>query len=437
MPLKSVTTGARAQLSRPGLVRDITVTYAGTVLGSGIGFVIQLYLQKNLGPEDYGILGLATAVGSLAGVFTDIGLSDAMIRFAGKHRDHEPDKAMARCAAALLARLVLVVLVGAVGFFCADYVAVTLYEKPDLRTPLVFVFLGMAGGSLYGYWTYFIQAYERFFTRSAVNVALSAVRLVAVITLGASALLSPTSMIILDAAVNLSGFLLGLAFSPRGLLRALHPKQRAVIRASLRELVPYCKYTGLLIIGDTIFNETDTLMLGYFVSAEEVGTYRVAWTYVMIVTFLNIAAGSVIFPKLSRLKKTDDIGRFLGDCMPTLLGMGLLTVPYAVAVYFWLPWFDARYAAALPIFYLLYAGLLFDLIAGSLSLALFSLERPGILAMVSVLKIVLNVVANVVLIALFGVLGAAIATLITRVIGGVLYLIALSRALQGPASPGH
>ena len=40
------------------------MTYAGTVLGSGIGFVIQLYLQKNLGPEDYDILGLATAVGS-------------------------------------------------------------------------------------------------------------------------------------------------------------------------------------------------------------------------------------------------------------------------------------------------------------------------------------------------------------------------------------
>ena len=426
--------GARSRLSHNGLVRDIGVTYAGTVIGSGIGFVIQLYLQKHLGPEDYGILGLATAVGTLAGVFTDLGLSDAMIRFAGKYREDQPDTAISRCAAALLARLALIVVVGVVGFLAADYIATNLYEKPELRTPLAWVFIGMAGGSLYGYWTYFIQAYERFFTRSAVNVTIATARLIAVLILGSSAALSPTSMIIVDAAVNFTGFLLGLAFSPRGLTRALHPKRREEIRQGLRELVPYCKYTGLLIVGDTIFNETDTLMLGYFVTAEEVGTYRVAWTYVMVITFLNIAAGSVLFPKLSRLSQPGDVGRFLGECTPMLLGMCLLTVPYAAFVYFWLPWFDNRYAAALPLFYVLYVGLVFDLVAGSLSLALFSLDRPGILAGVSVLKIVVNILANLVLISLYGVLGAAIATLITRVLGGVIYLVALRRALQRPVS---
>ena len=423
--LKRLTTKLRS-----GLVRDIAVTYSGTVIGSGIGFIIQLYLQKALGPGDYGILGLATSVGSLAGVLTDVGLSDAMIRFAGRYRKDDPDKAMARCTAALLARLVLTVLVSIVGFLIARWIAVGLYGKPELAEPLVWVFLGMAGGSLYGYWTYFIQAYERFITRSAVNVAVAVIRLLAVIGLSASALLSPTSMIIVDAAVNLTGFLIGLAFSPRGLLRFAAPRYRETIRTGLRELIPYCKYTGVLIIGDTIFNETDTLMLGHFVDVQAVGVYRVAWTYVMIVTFLNIAAGSVIFPKLSQLSAPGDIGTFLRECTPTLFLLGAITVPYAIGIYFWLPWYDDRYIAALPVFYILYAGLLFDLVAGSLSLALFSLDRPGILTAVSIFKIVLNIVANVVLIAAYGVIGAAIATLITRVLGGVIYLVALSRALR-------
>ena len=288
----------------------------------------------------------------------------------------------------------------------------------------------MAGGSLYGYWTYFIQAYERFLTHSAVNVAVAVIRLVAVVILSASALVSPTSMIILDASVNLSGFLIGLAFSPRGLLRFAAPKYRETIREGLRELVPYCKYTGILIIGDTIFNETDTLMLGHFVDAEAVGIYRVAWTYAMIVTFLNIAAGSVIFPKLSQLSAPSDIGRFLSQCTPTLFVLGAITLPYAASIYFWLPWYDARYADAVAVFYILYVGLLFDLVAGSLSLALFSLDRPGILTAVSIFKIALNIVANVVLISAYGVLGAALATLLTRVLGGAIYLLALSRALR-------
>ena len=173
-------------------------------------------------------------------------------------------------------------------------------------------------------------------------------------------------------------------------------------------------------------------MLGHFVDAEAVGVYRVAWTYVMIVSFLSNAAGSVIFPKLSQLTARHDVGRFLRECTPTLLLMCAATLPYAAGIYFWLPWYDERYAGALPVFYVLYVGLLFDLVAGSLSLALFSLDRPGILAAVSVLKIVLNVAANVVLIGIYGVLGAALATLLTRVVGGVIYLIALARVLRSP-----
>ena len=223
---------------RSGLARDIAVTYSGTVIGSGIGFFIQLYLQKALGPADYGILGLATSVGALAGVITDVGLSDAMIRFAGRYRTSDPDRAMARCAAALLGRLVLTAAVTVIGFAAARSIAVDLYYKPELAEPLAWIFLGMSGGSLYGWWTYFIQAYERFLTRSVVNVALALIRLATVMLVSAAGLLSPTAMIIVDAGVNLTGFLIGLAFSPRGLLRFIRLGQGAVIREGLRELVP-------------------------------------------------------------------------------------------------------------------------------------------------------------------------------------------------------
>jgi len=419
---------------RLGLLKDIAVTYSGTVIGSGIGFLIQIYLQKSLGPADYGILALATSAGSLATVLTDAGLSDAMIRFAGKYRRADPERAMTHCTAALLARLVLVALVTTVGYLAARWIAVDLYEEPDLAAPLAWVFLGMAGGALYGYWTYFIQAYERFMVRSTVNVTLALIRLAAVAGVSAAALLTPTSMVVLDAAVNFTGFLIGLAFSPRGVLRpsgiGLDAASRDALLESWRELIPYCRFTGILIIGDTVFNETDTLMLGHFVNADEVGIYRVAWTYATLVTFLNIAAGSVIFPKVSQLSDRGDIGRFLREAAPILLTLAALTVPYAVAVHFWLPWYDSRYALAVPLFYLLYLGLVADLFAGSLSLALFSLDRPGVLTWVSLLKIALNIGGNVALIPVYGVFGAALATLMTRILGGIVYLAALHGSLQ-------
>ena len=77
------------------LFREVSITYSGQMVGSGIGFVIQLLLQRTLGPADYGILALAVSVGSLASVLTDVGVSHAMVRFGSKYLAEAPQKAMA------------------------------------------------------------------------------------------------------------------------------------------------------------------------------------------------------------------------------------------------------------------------------------------------------------------------------------------------------
>jgi hypothetical protein len=67
---------------------------------------------------------------------------------------------------------------------------------------------------------------------------------------------------------------------------------------------------------------------------------------------------------------------------------------------------------------------------GPLGYVLYSLDRPGVLAGNAIFKIVLNFAGNLVMIPWLGALGAAIATVFTRVVGGVVALWLIERGLR-------
>ena len=128
------------------------MTYAGQLAGSGIGFVIQLLLQRQLGPSDYGLLGLATSIGTLTGVMTDLGLSHAMVRFGSRCLSEGNRRgAAAHFAATLWLRLGLAVIVSLVGFSTAHLVATSLFNKPELGGPLAYTYAGVFAGALYSW----------------------------------------------------------------------------------------------------------------------------------------------------------------------------------------------------------------------------------------------------------------------------------------------
>lgn len=417
------------QAARSQLLREVAITYSGQLIGSGIGFVIQLLLQRTLGPAQYGVLGIAVSAATLTAVLTDVGLSHAMIRF-GSRELADPvngrEKANAHFLAALLLRLALTGVVSLVGFLTARWVAVDLFQEPALARPLAWVYLGLVGSTLYSYWMFYIQTFQRFGLRSAVVIGVAVLRFALFGTVWWFELLSPTAMIIVDSAVNLVGFAVGMALSPRGLLAV--PRER--VRAAAGELLPYCKFTGILIIGDTIFNELDTFMLGIYTDAHTTGLYRAAWTYAMVLGFLNLSVANVLFPKVTSVSDTAHLRTFMKQIVKFTSLLAIATLPAIPVVSWWIPWYEQQYAGATTIFYLMYLGIVFELVAGPLQYVLYSLDRPGVLAAVAVAKIALNFAGNLLLIPSHGAFGAAAATIVTRVLGGALALVVIFRTLK-------
>jgi O-antigen/teichoic acid export membrane protein len=427
--------------ARSRLAREVLMTYSGQIVGSGIGFVVQLLLQRELGPAQYGVLSIAVSVGVFAGVLTDVGLSHAMIRFGSKWLADAPGTpaAMARCGAALRLRLVLAVVVSATGYLAAGWILATFYAgTPDLEGPLRWVFATLLAHTLFGWWMFFIQTFQKFALRSLVTVGGSAFRLAAYLALAAAGQVTPAAMILLDAGVNLATFAAAMRFSPRGLLRLPAPE----LGAAYREILPYLRFTGVLIVADTIFNELDVLMLGMLADEATTGLYRCAWTYAMVLNFLSMSVSNVLFPKITSFSDVAALKGFIRSALRMTSVLAVATLPALPLVSWWIPWYEPRYAGAVGIFWIMYAGVAFDLVVGPLGFTLYSLDRPGVLVRLAILKVALNVLGNWFLIPLYGAHGAAWATIVTRVFGGLIAVAVMTRTIRqragrapGPGGP--
>ncbi len=423
MPLERL----RRAVANP-LFREVAVTYSGQLFGSGIGFLVQILLQRKLGAGDYGLLGLAGSVGMLTAVITDLGISHAMVRFASRHlAEHRADLAMAHFAAGFWMRMALAAVVALVGFASSALVAEYVFHKPDLHWPLACQFLAVFTGTAYGFWVFFIQAWQRFKLRSLIQVLVALGKLGVFGLMWLFNVVTPSTAVLLDLGMSGVGFVAGMAVSPRGLFQV---PRATWTRAARADILPWCKYTGVMIVGDVMFNELDTFMLGIYASEEVVGVYRCAWTYAMVLGFLNSSVSSVLFPKVTAITTDQELRSFMRSIVKMTSLLAVCTLPALPFLSWWIPYYDVKYADAVPVFYVMYVGIVFELVVGPMHYALYTLDRPQVLVINAFAKILMNGVGNVFLIPLYGAFGAAGATIVTRVFGGVFTLWFIQRILR-------
>lgn len=182
-------------------------------------------------------------------------------------------------------------------------------------------------------------------------------------------------------------------------------------------------------ISGIIYAYVDSLMIGYFIGTTEVGYYRAAYTIVFaIVGFLGMA--DVLFPVFTQLGGNDlsnavnRLARYTSAiAFPAAAGLTFLSKKIITGVY------GVEYIpGALPL-----AILSFVLIPASFNylLTVFNAkEMPEYSAYLITASMLLNVVLNYILINIYGIGGAALATLISRIFVVSFAIFLLYRVLR-------
>lgn len=187
-------------------------------------------------------------------------------------------------------------------------------------------------------------------------------------------------------------------------------------------LFDYAKYSAIPEIDNYFHSWMDILIIGFILTQAAVGAYEVAWRVAGPVMLVASAIGTTIFPQISSFHsdgKTDEIGTLVSKSIvpsiiivvPAFLGALLLSTEILELI------FGAEFTMAAVALIILIAGKVPRAIRKITGLSLMGMDRPDLVTRAAIVEILTNIGLNIVLIYNFGIVGAAIGTTLSMVLG--------------------
>lgn len=196
-------------------------------------------------------------------------------------------------------------------------------------------------------------------------------------------------------------------------------------REQTRSLFNYSKYNVVSSVGGYFYNWMDVAIIGLFLTQAHVGAYEIAWRITSVVILFSRSIASTIFPQISEWNSAGAQNK-IEDLLPQIITPSLILV---------IPAFFGTLLLSEEILGLVFGSeytiaalaltiLMFDQVTEAVQVvfgrSLQAVNHPDLAARATIVAVGLNLVLNVVLVREFGITGAAIATMVASLVGGVL-----------------
>ena len=413
------------QLPSRRQLRDLFVLLAGNLLKIALGFATSSVIFRTLGPGDAGRFTLTLSIVGLTSIVGEFGLRDAAVNYIARLMPTRPDDAYAVGRTFLVCRVLLSALASTVGILGGGLIAAQFY--PDARVGDL-VQLGAVSLFTSGFLAFALvifEAQQKFSLISALNSIQAVVRAALVMALFVAQGVSLYTLLLLEAIVPLIAFLSALRLIPRPFLTLRRP-----FLAHFATLFHFTKWIAVAALGSAIFLKLDVLMLSYFRSPVEVGFYAVALALVSRLDVLKNAVLTASFPDACRQASPQELRGYIRQSLKlTALASAALIPLFALGQILIELLYGTEYSAAIPVFSLLVVGFIIGLNAAPVAFVLYPLNRPRWIAASDVLQLVFNSSVNLLLIPAFGIIGAALAVVLTRIFAALITLVLVRRFL--------
>lgn len=388
--------------------------FTAEIIGVISGGALTVLLARLLTPDSYGLLFLALSVFSVAKLFSAFGVAKSASRYIAEYKETDPGQIPHILRAALLLNLLTIAII-AFAFFLGREPIATLLDEPKLSP---FLLLGSAF-IVFSTLTLFVQqtlqGFEEIQKASLFTAMDKAGRLVfatGFVLLGYGALGALVGYIVSYALIASVGL---VYLFQRGYRQFdLSPIESGLKRKIGEYTIPIAVTQS----AHTLDHHIDKVLIGFFVGPTAVGFYTIGKQVVQFVETPMSALGFTLSPTYGSQKaqgNTDTAARIYETALsqglllyfPAAAGLMILAEPGIRYV------FGSEYLGAVPVLQIL---AIFAILQSVTKLTSHGLDYLGRARDRSIIKggtAVLNFGLNVVLIPIMGVVGAAIATVVT------------------------
>jgi O-antigen/teichoic acid export membrane protein len=393
-----------------------SIIIAMTLLGAIASYLFRLVLARNLTVSEYGLFYSVYAIVYMFFVLRDFGSGSAVIKYIP---EYIAKKQFANLKTGIsLASLMTLVSSAVMFFLCflfSKIIASNYVHEPNqvmfvILIGVMFFFLSfdaLITNILAGFQNYTLYAVAQFLRQALPLFFISLLLLIDKNAYYAAYATILSSIVLL--------FVFGIFIL--GKIRKFKDKQSKIVdkKSIFKNILYFGIPITLVGISGMFLQFTDTILITFFLGTEKSGIYNAALPVSNILIFLSSAVVAITMPLASELW-TKKLKKRLGDGLTffykysvfILLPFVLVVAVFADVIISLL--FTQKYVTAAPALRILIVGSFFFFIALINFSVISGIGRPKSTATITIIGAIINVVLNLILIPLFGISGAAVAT---------------------------
>ncbi len=395
------------------IAKGAGIVLIGTIIGRAFGYGSRLIIAR-LGASDYGLVALGFAVMSIVATLSMVGLQSGIVRYVSFYKGKE-DKGRIKgtIISALKITMPLSLFFAIVLFWYADWISIHVFHDanliPILRIFAIGVPFFVLAQNLLSATVGFQDMRYRVYTENIFQEPLKLAAIVVLLLLGLGAAGAAWGWVLAIIVTTFIAFYF--------LEKRVFPVFKTRVKAVLMDKELFSFSFPLLFAGiaGIVMGWTDTLMLGYFASSTDVGIYNAALPTAQLIRAIPGAFATIFFPVISELyarAKIDDLRSAYSAVTKWMFALifpvFLLVVLFPERVISIL--FGAEYIAGATALSILMCGFMVYAVMGPAGAILRSYGRTKTVMVTNYIGAISNFGLNFLLIPIYGINGAAIAT---------------------------
>jgi len=399
-----------------------------TLITAKVGSMLfTIIIARMLMPELFGLYGLALSTILFLGIFSDLGISSAMLTFISKTIDKKKRNAKAYFYYLSKIKLLLILLSSMIILLTASWLANIYYQQP--------IFYALLAGAIYLPLTMLSRFFEVLFVsrnnfrRGFFGELIFQTSRLIILPLLILFLISRSQnnailLFWIFIGLSICFFMLGVYYTTSFLFNNpfSNIKKRQLNKKEKKELWRFILPLTVTALSGIFFSHIDIIMLGHYVSSEFIGFYQAAFNLIVSAAVILSFSSIALFPIFSRMKGKQLERGFKRTRNLTFL-ISLIVLVFTILISKILIKFVYGMEYLDSVIYLQYFSLLlisFPLIK-LYSSYYMAQKRTARLSVLLIISTILNIILNYILINIGlswgmngAVLGACTATIISR-----------------------
>ncbi|HIP27193.1 MAG TPA: flippase [Flavobacteriaceae bacterium] len=180
-----------------------------------------------------------------------------------------------------------------------------------------------------------------------------------------------------------------------------------------------------------LMSYVDSFMIGYYLDEYQVGIYSACINLSMLITFIPMAIGGFISPKVSKYYSSGEKQKVKDIFKNSLIIIVVVTIPIFMIIYFYaeffLGLFGKAFIVATTTLLITNIAFLSEALCGPVGFILNMTDNQHIFMKILIIALLINIIFNSLLIPIYGINGAAVAMLLSMLFWTISSFVVLKR----------